>query len=182
MDCINPILDVAITATRAAYGTGLPETLEYLRDAMVILKHKAKDVKAVVDYAEENRKMRRTHEVSNWLLSVEVLEKEVMEILQKGDQEIQQKYIGTRFLKNYRSSYKIGKIASEKIGAVTELRRRGDFSIVADRLPRADVDERPMEKTVGLDRMYAEVCRCIQDEEPGIIGLYGRGVRGKLPS
>ncbi|XP_003634573.1 probable disease resistance protein At1g52660 [Vitis vinifera] len=179
MDCINPILDVAITATRAAHGTGLPETLEYLRDAMVILKHKANDVKAAVDYAEENRKMRRTHEVSNWLLSVEVLEKEVMEILQKGDREIQQKCLGTRFPKNYRSSYKIEKIASETIGVVTELRHRGDFSIVVIRLPRADVDERPMEKTVGLDRMYAEVCRCIQDEEPGIIGLYGMGGTGK---
>ncbi|KAL6316243.1 hypothetical protein AAG906_017790 [Vitis piasezkii] len=151
---------------------GRPETLLCLRDAMENLKDKAEDVRTAVDYAEKNRKMRRTHEVSNWLRSVEVLEMEVMEILYKGDLEIQQKCLGTRFLKNYWSSNKIGKRASEKIGAVTELMRRGYFSIVADRLPGAYVDERPMEETVGLDRMYEEVCRCIQDEEPGIIGLY----------
>ncbi|RVW72781.1 putative disease resistance protein [Vitis vinifera] len=47
------------------------------------------------------------------------------------------------------------------------------------RLPQAPVDERPMEKTVGLDLMFTEVCRCIQDEELGIIGLYGMGGAGK---
>ncbi|RVW76758.1 Disease resistance protein RFL1 [Vitis vinifera] len=43
----------------------------------------------------------------------------------------------------------------------------------------SSVDERPMEKTVGLDLMFTEVCRCIQDEELGIIGLYGMGGAGK---
>ncbi|KAL6335016.1 hypothetical protein AAG906_023821 [Vitis piasezkii] len=171
MDCVSPILDVAshlwdCTAKRAAYLTDLQETLESLRNAIEELKN-------------EDREMRRTHEVDGWLHRVQVLENEVREILQKGDQEIQQKCLGTCCPKNCRSSYKIGKIASKKLGAVTELRSKGCFSDVADRLPRAAVDERPIEKTVGLDRMYAEVCRCIQDEQLGIIGLYGMGGAGK---
>ena len=65
---------------------------------------------------------------------------------------------------------------------MTELRNKGRFDVVADSLPQAPVDERPMEKTVGLDLMFTEVCRCIQHKELGIIGLYGMGVPGKLPS
>ncbi|KAJ9692296.1 hypothetical protein PVL29_011383 [Vitis rotundifolia] len=184
MDFVNPILDAAsrlwdCTAKRAAYLTDLQETLESLRKAMEELTNVAEDVKNKVDRAEEDREMRRTHEVDGWLHRVQVLEKEVREILQKGDQEIQQKCLGTCCPKNCRSSYKIGKIASKKFGAVTELRSKGCFSDVADRLPRAAVDERPTEKTVGLNRMYAEVCRCIQDEQLGIIGLYGMGGAGK---
>ena len=184
MDFVSPILDAAsrlwdCTAKRAAYLTDLQETLESLRNAMEDLKTVAEDVKNKVDRAEEDREMRRTHEVDGWLHRVQVLEKEVREILQKGDQEIQQKCLGTCCPKNCRSSNKMGKIASKKLGAVTKLRSKGCFSDVADRLPRAAVDERPIEKTVGLDRMYAEVCRCIQDEQLGIIGLYGMGGAGK---
>ncbi|WJZ94519.1 hypothetical protein VitviT2T_013366 [Vitis vinifera] len=184
MDFVSPILDAAsrlwdCTAKRAAYLTDLQETLESLRNAMEDLKTVAEDVKNKVDRAEEDREMRRTHEVDGWLHRVQVLEKEVREILQKGDQEIQQKCLGTCCPKNCRSSNKMGKITSKKLGAVTKLRSKGCFSDVADRLPRAAVDERPIEKTVGLDRMYAEVCRCIQDEQLGIIGLYGMGGAGK---
>ena len=116
--------------------------------------------------------MRRTNEVNSWLRRVQLMETEVNEILQKGDQEIQKKCIGTCCPRNFRSGYKLRKKAREKIAAVTELRNRGRFDVVAERLPQAPADERPMKKTVGLDLMYAEVCRCIQDEQLGIIGLY----------
>ncbi|KAL6334969.1 hypothetical protein AAG906_023774 [Vitis piasezkii] len=154
MDCVSPILDVATrlwdcTTKRAVYIGDLQEILESLSKAMEELKNMAEDVK--VELAEKNRQMRRTREVDGWLQSVQVLEKQVDEILQKGNQEIQRKCLGSCCPKNCRSSYKIGKIASKKLGA------------------------RPMEKTVGLDLMYAEVCRCIQDEQLGIIGLYGMG-------
>ena len=96
--------------------------------------------------------------------------------------KIQRKCLGSCCPKNCRSSYKIGKIASKKLGAVADLRSKSCFNDVANRLPQDPVDERPTEKTVGLDLMYAEVCRCIQDEQLGIIGLYGMGVLGKLPS
>ena len=185
MDCVSPILDgIAArlwdcTCKRASYLTDLRETLESLRKAMEELKEVTEDVKTKVDRAEENREMRRKHEVGGWLRRAETLEKEVMEILRKGDREIQQKCLGTSCPKNCRSSYKMGKISRKKLDAVTELRRKGCFSDVAERLPRSAVDERPMEKTVGLDRMYSKVLRCIQDEQLGIIGLYGMGGAGK---
>ena len=44
-------------------------------------------MKTKVELAEKNRQMRRTREVDGWLQSVQVLEKQVDEILQKGNQE-----------------------------------------------------------------------------------------------
>ena len=48
-------------------------------------------------------------------------------------------------------------MAREKIAAIFELKRKGHFDVVADRLPSAPVDEKPVEKTVGLDLMFNEV-------------------------
>ena len=98
------------------------------------------------------------------------------------DQEIQKKCPGICCPINCWCSYKLRKKASKKHSAVTELRKKGRFDVVAHRLPQAPVDERPMEMTLGLDLMYAEVCKCIEDEQLGIIGLYGMGVPEKLPS
>ena len=75
-----------------------------------------------------------------------------------------------------------GRKQVKKHSAVTELRKKGRFDVVAHRLPQAPVDERPMEMTLGLDLMYAEVCKCIEDEQLGITGLYGMEVPEKLPS
>ncbi|RVW72809.1 putative disease resistance protein [Vitis vinifera] len=162
MDCVSPILDVVTrlwdcTAKHAVSIRDLQQNMDSLRNAMQELRDVHDDV---------NRR-------------VELMEKEVNEILQKGDQEIQKKCIGTSCPRNCRSRYKLGKKASEMFGALTDLRNKGRFDVVADSLPQAPVDERPLEKTVGLDLMYAEVCRCIQDEQLGIIGLYGMGGAGK---
>ena len=92
MDCVSPILDVATrlwdcTTNRAVYIGDLQEILESLSKAMEELKNMAEDVKTKVELAEKNRQMRRTREVDGWLQSVQVLEKQVDEILQKGHQE-----------------------------------------------------------------------------------------------
>ena len=183
MDCVSPILDVVTrvwdcSAKHAAYINDLQENLESLRNEMQELKNVYLDVKSRVE-VEEQRQMRRTNEVDSWLRSVLAMEAQVYQILQKGDQEIQKKCFGTCCPRNCWSSYKLGKKASKKLGAVTELRNKGRFVVVADRLPQAPVEERPMNKTVGLDLMYVEVCRCIQDDQLGIIGLYGMGGAGK---
>ncbi|KAJ9671081.1 hypothetical protein PVL29_027191 [Vitis rotundifolia] len=64
-------------------------------------------------------------------------------------------------VQTYCFSYKLGKKAIKKLGVMTELRNKERFDVVADGLPQA------------------QVCRCIQDEELGIIGLYGMGGAGK---
>ena len=153
--------------------------MDSLRNAMQELKNVYQEVKGRVEL-EEQQQMRCTNEVDGWLHSVLAMEIQINEILQKGDRKIQKKCPGTCCTRNCRSSYKLGKKASKKLGVVIELRNKGRFDVVADRLPQSPVDERPMDKIVGLERMYAEVYRCIQDEELGIIGLHSMGVPGKL--
>ncbi|KAL6334862.1 hypothetical protein AAG906_023667 [Vitis piasezkii] len=86
-------------------------------------------------------------------------------------------------LSNLRRDVKLqaGKTLIEKINAVTELKGKGHFDVVTDRLPCAPVDERPMGKTVGLDLMFEKVRRCLEDEQVRSIGLYGIGVLENHP-
>ncbi|KAJ9692230.1 hypothetical protein PVL29_011345 [Vitis rotundifolia] len=183
MDCVSPILDVATrlwdcTARRVVYIRELEENLNSLKSLTEELSNLSKDVMVRVEREEELQQSRHTHEVDGWLRAVQVMEAEVEEILQNGRQEIQQKCLGT-CPKNCRSSYRLGKIVSRKIDAVTELKGKGHFDFVAHRLPCAPVDERPMGKTVGLDLMFEKVCRCLEDEQVRSIGLYGIGGVGK---
>ncbi|RVW26932.1 putative disease resistance protein [Vitis vinifera] len=182
MDCVSPILDVATclwdcTAKRAVYIRKLEENLKSLESSTEELRNLSEDVMGRVE-REEQLQSRRTHEVDGWLRAVQAMEAEVEEILQNGDQEIQQKCLGT-CPKNCRSSYKLGKIVRRKIDAVTELKGKGHFDFVAHSLPCAPVDERPMGKTMGLDLMFEKVRRCLEDEQVRSIGLYGIGGVGK---
>ena len=142
------------------------------------LKNVGEDVKRRVEDAEK-RQMKRRNEVNGWLNSLTALEREVNEILEKGDQEIQKKCLRNCCTRNCRFSYKIGKMAREKIPAVSELKNKGHFDVVADILPSDPVDEKPMEKAVGLNLMFGEIWRWLEDEKVGIIGLYGMGGVGK---
>ena len=120
MDFVSPVLDIAsclwdCTAKRAVYIRELPENLNSLRTAMEDLKNVYEDVKENVDREEK----KRTHAVDGWIQSVEAMEKEVNDLLAKGDEEIQQKCLGTCCPKNYRASYKIGKMVRGKMDEVT---------------------------------------------------------------
>ena len=100
-------------------------------------------------------------------------------ILEKGDHEIQKKCLRNCCTSNCQSSYKIRKMSREKMPAVSELKNKGHFDVVADRLPFSPVDEKPMEETVGLDLVFNEVWKWLEDEKVGIIRFYGMGGVGK---
>uniref|UniRef100_A0A5B7B8N8 AAA+ ATPase domain-containing protein n=1 Tax=Davidia involucrata TaxID=16924 RepID=A0A5B7B8N8_DAVIN len=67
----------------------------------------------------------------------------------------------------------------KKLTAVTELKNKGHFDFMTQRLPRGPVDERPMEKTVGLDDMLVKVWGLVKDENVGRVGIHGMGGVGK---
>ena len=178
MDCVSPILDVATrlwdwSTNSALYIRKLQENLKFLKNLTKELSNLSKDVMGRVE-REEEQQSRHTHDVDGWLCAVLVMETEVEEILQNGDQEIQKKCLGTS-PKNCWSSYKLGKIVTKKINVVTELKGKGHFDVMAERLPPAPVDERPMGKTVGLDLMFEKVRRCLEDDQVRSIRLYGIG-------
>ena len=183
MDC-GPILDIATrlwdcTAKRLVYIRELQENLNSLKILTEELSNLRKDVMVRVEHEEQLKQSRRTHEVGGWLRAVQLMQVQVEDILQKGDQEVQKKCHGTCCPKNCWSSYRLGKIVTKKIEAVTELKGKGHFTVVAHRLPCPPVDERSMGKTVGLDLMFDKVRKCLEDEQVRSIGLYGLGGVGK---
>ncbi|KAK2651384.1 hypothetical protein Ddye_011240 [Dipteronia dyeriana] len=184
MDCVSPILDIAnrlwnCTTNHTAYISHLQDNLHSLRDAKRELENISKDIETRVELAEQEYSV-RTNQVKGWLESTQLIVKEANIILQKGDQEIQKKCFGSCCPRNCCSSYKLGKEAIKKIDAAKELIKKGHFDVVANRLRRPTVDERPVEKTVGMDSIFAEVWSCIEDQSVGgLIGLFGTGGVGK---
>ncbi|KAJ9673015.1 hypothetical protein PVL29_026337 [Vitis rotundifolia] len=186
MDCVSPILDVATrlwdcTARRAVYIRHLPQNLNSLRTEMEELKNLYEDVKERVE-REEKLQKKRLRVVDGWLRRVEAMEKEVQEILAKGDEEIQKKCLGTCCPKNCGASYKLGKMVLEKMDAVTVKKTEGsNFSVVAEPLPSPPVIERQLDNTAGQDLLFGKVWKWLQDdgEQVSSIGLYGMGGVGK---
>lgn len=182
---INPIMDYlvcplcGVISKHCGYVCGLTDSLNSLREAGRDLVNITRDVEARVDLAVEQRSRPR-HEVNGWLESAQFMLREVDGILQRGDEEIQKTCLRkTCFPGSWSSRDKLGKEASEKIVAVEELIGRGHFVVVAEKPPRAPVEERPIGKTVGLDSIISEVWRCIEDHNEKVIGLYGMGGVGK---
>ncbi|EXC25815.1 putative disease resistance protein [Morus notabilis] len=119
MDCVSPILDVGIrlwdcSAKRISYVHHLEENVASLSNAMNELKNISQDVKRRVDFAVE-QDFQCTNQVKGWLESVEAMEG-VNQILQKGNEEIQNKCLGS-CPKNYWSRYALGKGVAKKLDA-----------------------------------------------------------------
>ena len=86
---MNPILDLSsrlwdCTARRVVYIHHLPQNLNSLRTEMEQLKNLYKDVKEMVEREKKHQK-KRNHVVGGRLRGIEAMEKEVNELLAKGD-------------------------------------------------------------------------------------------------
>ncbi|KAJ7962951.1 Disease resistance protein [Quillaja saponaria] len=182
----GPILEIftrlwGCSANRIGYISNLEKNLTSLQTARDELKSLYQDVNTEVELVEEQIQLKRTNEVSNWLVQVEAKEKEVGLILHKGEQVTQSKCIWSCCPKNCWSSYKLGKGLPEMINEVKALvEKRHTFNIVGHKMPYAPFQELPMETTnVGLESSFDKVCKCFEDASVGIIGLYGMGGVGK---
>ncbi|XP_021277414.1 probable disease resistance protein At1g12280 isoform X2 [Herrania umbratica] len=190
MDCLSPILDIGTrlwdcSSKHVAYIHDLEENLQKLRTEMEVLNCRRHDVWCRVEATEQQPRMRRSEEVDGWLESAKTMDNEVNEIIQEGDQELQNKCVGSCCPKNLKSSYKIGKRIIKKINSVEDLLKKGEpycsDTAVAVKLPRKRllIPEWPVENTVGQDSKLERVWRCIEDETIRIIRFCGVGGVGK---
>ncbi|KAK3219571.1 hypothetical protein Dsin_013541 [Dipteronia sinensis] len=183
-ECVSPILDIVTrlwdcAANRTQNIRDLQENLNSLRDLKRELENISKDVAGRADFAEQQQYSVRTNQVKGWLQIVQLKLKEVDDILQTGAEEIQQKCLGSCSPRHCCTSYKLGKQAIKEINVVQEIIKKGHFYVVADKVLPPMIDEMPMEKTVGMDSMFDEVWKCVEDHKARIIGLYGMGGVGK---
>ncbi|KAF7844551.1 putative disease resistance protein [Senna tora] len=183
-DCITPAFDIlrhlwGCSAKKVTSIRKLEDNLSSLRNASDQLKSVCVDVKIKVELAKEEPHLKLLNEVTDWLGKVEALRNEVQVILQKGAEETQRKCLGGCCPKNCRASYKLSKKVMEKLGEVRELTSKGHFDVVAQNFAQVLFDEMPLEKTVGLESAFDELCACFENDKVGIIGLYGMGGVGK---
>ncbi|XWS11825.1 hypothetical protein CRYUN_Cryun37aG0034200 [Craigia yunnanensis] len=163
------------TAKHASYACRAGKHMGVLETKMEELKALRNDVKMRVQIAERQH-MKRLDQVEWWLSRVEVLEKEVEELITKIDHE--KECPGCCCPKNCWSSYKLGKTAAKTLKKVRRHRKKGQFETVAETLPLAPGDIKPCEQTVGMDSMFSTVWNCFSEDQAGT-SLYGMGGIGK---
>ncbi|KAK7362943.1 hypothetical protein VNO77_05068 [Canavalia gladiata] len=163
----------------AAYVCKLEENLKSLQEKCDHLQNFSSDVQTRINEAEATGEMQRTSEVKDWLQQVENLQKELDDVQNKDSQETQNKCLRGCCPKNCLSSYKLGKKVVKMLDKVDELAASGKNVIIAHKLPPKAVEEMPLDETIGLNLMLNKVWSCLEDENVGIVGLYGMGGAGK---
>ncbi|KAJ4718312.1 Disease resistance protein [Melia azedarach] len=126
--------------------------------------------------------MKRLNKVQLWLTRVNDAEIEVGELQKDGTQEIQNLCLGGYCSKSLKSSYRLRQKVVEKLQLVDSLKAQGAaFYSVAEWVPAAAVIKRSIDQPtiVGQQPTFDKVWRCIQQEDVGIIGIYGMGGVGK---
>ncbi|KAL6139769.1 hypothetical protein ACLB2K_058071 [Fragaria x ananassa] len=137
------------------------------------------DVKRRVAVAEQQPHTKQLDQVRNWISRVDSIEAQVGEAFDSSSPQTHNLCCGGWCSKNYVSSYKYGGKVAKMLVEVADLKSKGLFPEVAEKLPEPSINERPLEPTVGLDSMLDKVWSHVEDAEVGVIGLYGMGGVGK---
>jgi len=176
LDIVGPVLDIIIRLWDCcAYVRDYEENLSCMRDMASDLQGLWVDVSVKVQLAEAQH-LRRLNEVNDWLEKVEAMQREVQDIQQRVAQVQEPR---NRWLANFPTSCRMGRIVTKKIGEIRELIDKGHFDVVAQEMPCALVDEIPLEVTIGLESTFDELGACFDDNNVGVIGLFGMGGVGK---
>ncbi|XP_048439943.1 probable disease resistance protein At5g63020 isoform X1 [Pyrus x bretschneideri] len=165
---------------QANYINKLGENLEALDRSLQELTALKNDLVRRVEVAELQTSMMRLDQVQLWIKKAETIETQVREVENCADREIQKSCSGVYCSKNYFPSYKYGKKVFKMLVEVDALKNKGSFEEVAtESLPVGVVYEMPTEPTVGMESMFDQVWRHVEDDQVGTIGLYGMGGVGK---
>ncbi|XP_015889247.3 disease resistance protein RPS2 [Ziziphus jujuba] len=169
-----------LIAKQISYIVKGEQRIQTLTTALTELKEKKEDVNRLVERAEMDG-LTCTSQVKGWLQRVEAIENEASSILQ-GFRHQRSQNPGCRCCcVNCRSICKKSKRASKALRKIRELKDEGNFNnVVIDVLPSDEaVVEIPSRPTVGLEAMLETVGRYLEEDEVGIIGIYGMGGIGK---
>lgn len=161
-----------LISKQISYIVNADERIRTLTAALNELKEIKEDLRRQVARAEAEG-LTCTSQVKGWLQRADATETEATSILQSQNSRC--------YFVNCPSVYKKSKRVSKTLGKIQQLKDKGNFNdIVLDGLPSDDaVVEVPSRPTVGLDVMLEKVLKCLEEDEVGIIGIYGMGGVGK---
>ncbi|KAG5255236.1 NBS resistance family protein [Salix suchowensis] len=164
---------------KASYISKLEENVDRLRTAVEDLGDLHSTVTGRVQ-DEERQQRKPLAQVQRWISRAEDAISKYKELLRDGPQEIEKLCLRGYCSKSYKSSYRFAKKVDEGLRVVADLKAKGVFEIVTEKIPAGSGVQRPSEPAVGLDSTFNEVWTCLREEEEvGIIGLYGMGGVGK---
>ncbi|MED6161210.1 hypothetical protein PIB30_058550 [Stylosanthes scabra] len=171
---------------QADYIVKQEENLTKLKEKMEHLENICRDVEIRIENAEIHGEGRIKHQVNAWLnrvrtLQLEYMSQEIEEI--KEPPEPNKKCVICFRQSNCMSRYKFGKNVVKMIPRVDELLSKGEGYAhgveITHHSSLKSIYEIPNIETVGLDSMVNRVWNTLQDENVGIIGIYGMGGVGK---
>ncbi|XP_039063699.1 disease resistance protein SUMM2-like [Hibiscus syriacus] len=166
------------TVGQANHVCKLKQTLPNLSAALDELKARRDDVQWKVDL-DEQRQLKRLHEVQLWLSKAETMITEAENLIADGPQQMNNLCLSGCVSKNCLPAYKFGKKVAKTLQQIKDHTRNGVFEKVAETQPAASVVVRPDERPIALESTIDKVWSCIVDKDVGIIGLYGVGGVGK---
>ncbi|KAG5254262.1 NBS resistance family protein [Salix suchowensis] len=161
------------------YISKLKENVNRLQIAVDELIDLHSDVKRRVEVSEEQQ-LKQLDQVRRWISRAEAAISKSNELLRDGPQEIEKLCLRGYCSKNYKSSYRFAKKVDEGLRDVADLKAKGGFENVAEKIPAASGVPRPSEPAVGLESTFNKVWTWLREEKQvGIVGLYGMGGVGK---
>ncbi|VYS45827.1 unnamed protein product [Arabidopsis thaliana] len=163
-----------------SYIQNLSENLASLQKAMGVLKAKRDDVQGRINREEFTGHRRRLAQVQVWLTRIQTIENQFNDLLITCHAEIQRLCLCGFCSKNVKRSYLYGKRVIVLLREVEGLSSQGEFDVVTEATPIAEVEELPIQSTiVGQDSMLDKVWNCLMEDKVWIVGLYGMGGVGK---
>ncbi|XVF74705.1 hypothetical protein PTKIN_Ptkin13bG0132900 [Pterospermum kingtungense] len=166
-------------AGQAEFVCKLEENVEALKTAPAELKDLRSDLIRRVKIAEDGQQLMRLDQVQGWLSRAETLINGAELLIVQSPQEIKQLCIGGCCSMSPKSNLKFGKQIAKILRDVVDHKGKGVFDKVAEEVPTPLVAERPSEHTVGLESTFSKAWSILEDEQVGILGLYGMGGVGK---
>ncbi|XVF74778.1 hypothetical protein PTKIN_Ptkin13bG0139000 [Pterospermum kingtungense] len=166
-------------AGQAEFVCKLEENIAALKTAVAELKDLRNDVDRRVKIAEDDPQLKVLDQVQGWLSRAETLINEADLLIEKSPQEMKKLCLGGCCSINPKSNLKFGKQTAKMLPKVVHQKSGGVFERVAEEVPRPLVTERPSEPAVGLESTFNEAWRILEDEQVGIVGLYGMAGVGK---
>ncbi|KAK3200140.1 hypothetical protein Dsin_023555 [Dipteronia sinensis] len=169
-------------AEKLNYKAKLKDDLDTLGTETEKLMEMKRDVERRVYFAEKQPSMRRFERVGGWLKRVEALENEMNILKTSGAKEVANLCLGGLCYKDlFNSSYESGEKVVKMLARVAALKEEGEFESVAAEAIQDDlVCETPCETSIlGSESTFVQLCKSIEEDQVGTVGLYGMAVVGK---
>ncbi|GAB2289862.1 hypothetical protein Dimus_024165 [Dionaea muscipula] len=168
----------------ACYCRDLPGKLDALRAALRELQAEINDVQRRVDLEEHRGNAKRLDQVQAWFSLADSSIADANALIEATDSQLQAGNNNDGCFGgpgNCAARYKLGKKIAGKMDELKETRSKGqNFKEVVVKLPAAPAIVRPSEpRLVGVESMFDEACKWLQEKHVGIIALYGMGGVGK---